>query len=276
MKPPKYMPKNISNTCSWQVCIDDYLDAELSESESAAFEAHLPSCVSCSKELALANDMILAFDAFEEVPCPDPVVAKIMQRVDAEMVAERHAHWQEWLMRVRAIFTPQTWARPALAMAAVALLAVTMFWMSHQPQTSGSSLAYKPKPNPQENLMPKTSTPKIEQTTPSSLAEVTPTEVSKHERNATRTTSNRSNKTSIKTLKNESVKHKENNTIDQEETYTPEQIQKAYENTKLAFALIGQAQEKATQMQEEILQTHVNEPIQDALRKPFEGFGKTN
>lgn len=104
--------------------IEVYLDGELGEMESAAFESHLVSCADCAAELAAARRVGKGLGALSLLKAPAAIEKRAFAYASAHPLPARRPWW--WLL----------W-RPALVGAvAVLLLAITGYVGQNGKQTS--------------------------------------------------------------------------------------------------------------------------------------------
>lgn len=92
--------------------LDEWLDGELGEAESAALSGHVDACAECRREAALRRRLGEAL--FAPLPAADPrkdeaFVRRVMARVDEEAAPL----WERWLGRA---------LTPALGLGLAALL----------------------------------------------------------------------------------------------------------------------------------------------------------
>lgn len=66
-------------------CIDAYLDEELNEEESSAFEQHLKSCSLCRRELMSFDKCIQLMNVFmKEIKPPNKIRQGVFDKMDCD------------------------------------------------------------------------------------------------------------------------------------------------------------------------------------------------
>lgn len=75
----------------YEVVLEDYLEGQLSASDSKDLGAHLAACTGCRDALALAEDSVRLLRVAEPVPSPGPQFARVVMariRMDESARAE--------------------------------------------------------------------------------------------------------------------------------------------------------------------------------------------
>ena len=82
------MPASSEN-CSWiRERIEPYVDGELKGTDLEAFERHIESCETCSREFALAGTLASELRALPQRRCPDRVVEDAAARIGDAGITE--------------------------------------------------------------------------------------------------------------------------------------------------------------------------------------------
>ena len=119
----KHSDKNID--CAWaRERIELYIDNDLGQSALSAFESHVDECKACRQEMQMAKSVVEELRALPGFECPDEVVDRVFDRVEAEGEGQRNGKgWRrfiEWIAPSR-FGVP----RAAVAGAFVLLIAIS-------------------------------------------------------------------------------------------------------------------------------------------------------
>jgi hypothetical protein len=72
----------------------DYVDGTLDASGRAVVDAHLPTCASCTEEIALAREAVAALSALQDEPVPFGVTGPVLAEAGQRFERRREVLWE--------------------------------------------------------------------------------------------------------------------------------------------------------------------------------------
>ncbi|MFH1756115.1 MAG: zf-HC2 domain-containing protein [Candidatus Latescibacterota bacterium] len=128
-------PPDVENMCEWTLeRIEAFVDADLSDADRSACNAHMQQCARCHYELEAAQATRAAIRSLPRQKCPDSVTDAVLDRIARETSPGRNP--RGWL---RSIFEWKP-LRPAAAAAALVLIISMSIFISHRQENPASLL----------------------------------------------------------------------------------------------------------------------------------------